>query len=159
MKVEKVDVVVIGAGPSGAVASSLLNKQGKMVVVLERETFPRFSIGESLLPQCMTYLAEAGLVDSLNSQADALGFQFKNGAAFEKSGEHTFFDFTDKFTEGPGTTFQVKRADFDKLLADGAAQQGVTIRYRHTVIEVTEHADFMRLIVIDESGETYTVEA
>ena len=159
MKVEKVDVVVIGAGPSGAVASSLLNKQGKKVVVLERETFPRFSIGESLLPQCMTYLAEAGLVDSLNSQADALGFQFKNGAAFEKSGEHTFFDFTDKFTEGPGTTFQVKRADFDKLLADGAAQQGVTIRYRHTVIEVTEHADFMRLIVIDESGETYTVEA
>lgn len=159
MKVEKVDVVVIGAGPSGAVASSLLNKQGKQVIVLERETFPRFSIGESLLPQCMTYLAEAGLVDSLHEKADALGFQFKNGAAFEKSGEHTFFDFTDKFTEGPGTTYQVKRADFDKLLADGAAEQGVTIRYQHTVLEVTEHAEFMRLMVIDDSGETYTIEA
>ena len=159
MKVEKVDVVVIGAGPSGAVASSLLNKQGKQVVVLERETFPRFSIGESLLPQCMTYLAEAGLVDSLHEKADALGFQFKNGAAFEKSGEHTFFDFTDKFTEGPGTTYQVKRADFDKLLADGAAKQGVTIRYQHTVLEVTEHAEFMRLMVIDDCGETYTIEA
>ncbi|MDE3271998.1 NAD(P)/FAD-dependent oxidoreductase [Pseudoalteromonas sp. G4] len=159
MKVEKVDVVVIGAGPSGAVASSLLNKQGKQVIVLERETFPRFSIGESLLPQCMTYLAEAGLVDNLHEKADALGFQFKNGAAFEKSGEHTFFDFTDKFTEGPGTTYQVKRADFDKLLADGAAKQGVIIRYQHTVLEVTEHAEFMRLMVIDDSGETYTIEA
>ncbi|MFY8352277.1 NAD(P)/FAD-dependent oxidoreductase [Pseudoalteromonas sp. SSM20] len=159
MKVEKVDVVVIGAGPSGAVASSLLNKQGKQVIVLERETFPRFSIGESLLPQCMTYLAEAGLVDSLHEKADALGFQFKNGAAFEKSGEHTFFDFTDKFTEGPGTTYQVKRADFDKLLADGAAEQGVAIRYQHTVLEVTEHAEYMRLMVIDDSGETYTIEA
>lgn len=159
MKVEKVDVIVIGAGPSGALASSLLNKQGKQVVVLERDTFPRFSIGESLLPQCMAYLAEAGLAERLDKNAHALGFQFKNGAAFEKSGEYTFFDFTDKFTSGPGTTYQVKRADFDKLLADGAAEQGVTIRYQHTVIEVAEHTDFMRLVVVDEAGETYTVES
>ncbi|HEY0883106.1 MAG TPA: tryptophan 7-halogenase, partial [Archangium sp.] len=56
MRVEQTDVVITGAGPSGAIAAGLLRKQGHKVMVLERETFPRFSIGESLLPQTMEYI-------------------------------------------------------------------------------------------------------
>ncbi|POB66329.1 FAD-dependent oxidoreductase, partial [Vibrio vulnificus] len=103
------------------------------VIVLEKAQFPRFSIGESLLPACMEVVEQAGMLDAVNQH----GFQFKNGAAFRKQGVYTEFDFTDKFTPGPGTTFQVQRATFDKVLADDAQRQGVEIRYQHEVTEVT----------------------
>ena len=93
---EQFDVVVIGAGPSGALASSLLVQKGWRVLVLEQQIFPRFTIGESLLPQCMEYLADANLVAPLHEHAASLGFQFKNGAAFHRSGENTAINFTEK---------------------------------------------------------------
>ena len=156
-QVQQADVVIIGAGPSGAVAASLLVKKGWHVVVLEQQTFPRFSIGESLLPQCMSFLAEAGLEQAVQAQAQPLGFQFKNGAAFQRRGDHTTIDFTEKFSEGPGTTFQVKRADFDKCLADGAMQQGAEIRYQHNVLAFTECEDGALLDVTDENQQRYQI--
>ncbi|AVT48019.1 NAD(P)/FAD-dependent oxidoreductase [Shewanella baltica] len=149
-----VDVAIIGAGPSGAIAASLLHQQGKRVLVLEKQHFPRFSIGESLLPCCMQFIEEAGMLDALN----AAGFQHKNGAAFRRNRTYTTFDFTDKFTPGPGTTFQVQRASFDKLLADTAQSQGVDIRYGETVeaIDLTENP---RLTVRNEQGELYQINA
>ncbi|GGI90079.1 FAD-dependent oxidoreductase [Shewanella hanedai] len=149
-----IDVVIIGAGPSGSIAASLLHQQGKRVVVLEKMQFPRFSIGESLLPCCMKLLEEANMLDAVN----AAGFQFKNGAAFRYQDQYTHFDFTDKFTPGPGTTFQVERASFDKLLADTATEQGVEIRYDQTVESVDLSAS-PKLTVRDEDGERYTIEA
>ncbi|KPW00363.1 NAD(P)/FAD-dependent oxidoreductase [Pseudoalteromonas sp. P1-8] len=156
-QVQQADVVIIGAGPSGAVAASLLVKKGWHVVVLEQQTFPRFSIGESLLPQCMSFLAEAGLEQAVQAQAQSLGFQFKNGAAFQRRGDHTTIDFTEKFSEGPGTTFQVKRADFDKCLADGAMQQGAEIRYQHSVLAFTNCEDGALLDVTDENQQRYQI--
>ena len=73
------DVAIIGAGPSGSVASALLNKQGFKVCVLEKQHFPRFVIGESLLPHCMEMLEEAGFADAVHAEPS---FQFKDGAAF-----------------------------------------------------------------------------
>ncbi|GGO65905.1 NAD(P)/FAD-dependent oxidoreductase [Bowmanella pacifica] len=139
------DVVVIGAGPAGACAAAMLVDQGLSVIVLEKEQFPRFSIGESLLPQSMAFLDKAGLVEAVNQH----GFQLKNGAAFLKDGQYTVFDFSDKYSEGPGTTFQVKRAEFDKLLADGAANKGAQIRYRHQLLDVCGQAGAMTLTVDD----------
>ena len=149
-----VDVVIIGAGPSGAIAASLLHKQGKSVVVIERQHFPRFSIGESLLPHCMTFIEEAGMLDAVNQA----GFQFKNGAVFRKRGQYQSFDFTDKFSEGHGTTFQVQRGNFDKLLADTAAEQGVEIRYGHTVLTVDVKNQPL-VVVEDESQNCYQIQA
>ncbi len=151
---QHVDVIIIGAGPSGAIAASLLHQQGKSVVVIEKQYFPRFSIGESLLPHCMTFIEEAGMLDAVNQA----GFQFKNGAAFRKNGHYQSFDFTDKFTAGHGTTFQVQRGDFDKLLADTAAKQGVEIRYGHTVLTVD--IDEQPVVTIEDNNqETYQVKA
>lgn len=149
-----VDVAIIGAGPSGAIAASLLHQQGKRVLVLEKQHFPRFSIGESLLPCCMQFIEEAGMLEALN----AAGFQYKNGAAFRRNGTYTTFDFTDKFTPGPGTTFQVQRANFDKLLADTAASFGVEIRYGETVEAIDLSAN-PRLSVRNEQGELYHISA
>ncbi|WP_049721106.1 NAD(P)/FAD-dependent oxidoreductase [Gilvimarinus polysaccharolyticus] len=127
--IENLDVVIIGAGPSGVVAAMLLWQKGYRIRVLERQHFPRFSIGESLLPQCMVYLEEAGLADVVNNA----GFRLKNGAAFGWGERYTWFNFEEKFTQGPGTTFQVERATFDKLLADEAIRNGVDIRFGQTI--------------------------
>lgn len=158
MKKEQCDVVVIGAGPSGAVASAMLKQLGRKVVIIEKDKFPRFSIGESLLPQCMAFLEEAGIEQKVHDKADEYGFQFKNGAAFFKDGQYTSFDFTQKFSAGPGTTYQVKRADFDKVLADEAEACGVDIRYQQTVIDVDNSADMPVLTVRDNAGELYQIE-
>ena len=101
------DVAIIGAGPSGSVSAALLHQQGFRVCVIERTHFPRFVIGESLLPYSMDILEEADLVRVVQAQQ---GFQYKNGAAFTWGERYTWFDFTDKFSKGPGTTFQVQRA-------------------------------------------------
>lgn len=76
------DVVIIGAGPAGSTAAAMLANVGKSVLVVEKQEFPRFSIGESLLPQCMTFIEEAGLLDAVMDNAERLGFQYKEGAAF-----------------------------------------------------------------------------
>mgnify|MGYP000076594063 CR=1 FL=1 len=146
---EECDVVIIGAGPAGAIAASMLVQDGWSTVVVERESFPRFSIGESLLPHCMEFVEQAGMLDALNANADALDFQYKNGAAFYRKGERSEFSFEEKFSEGPGTTFQVKRAAFDKLLADEASKIGADIRYQQTVEDV----------VTDENGATLTIKS
>jgi flavin-dependent dehydrogenase len=151
----KIDVLVIGAGPSGAIAAALLVQRGYRVLVLEKEQFPRFSIGESLLPQCMEFIAEAGMTDVVNDAA----FQFKNGATFHFNGEKCSFDFTEKFSPGPGTTFQVQRARFDKLLADEAERQGADIRYQHEITEMDISGDKPKVSFLDPEGNKHTLES
>ncbi len=157
-KFETCDVIIIGAGPAGAIASAILAKNDLNTVVIERETFPRFSIGESLLPHTMEFIEQAGMLDALNANADALGFQYKNGAAFYRKGERSEFNFEQKFSSGPGTTYQVKRAAFDKLLADEASKAGVDIRYQHSVLNVVTNDDGARLEVEGPDG-AYVLEA
>src|SRR5271154_2275659 len=106
MRKEKTEILISGAGPAGTVAAGLLRRQGRRVLVLEREQFPRFSIGESLLPQSMEYIEAAGM---LRDVVEA-GFQHKNGAAFAWGDRYTDFDFRDKSTPGWATTYQVQRA-------------------------------------------------
>lgn len=155
LPISRTDVLIIGAGPSGAVAAGLLRKQGRQVLILEREQFPRFSIGESLLPQSMAYIEEAGM---LRDVVEA-GFQYKNGAAFVRGDRYIDFDFRDKFSPGWGTTYQVQRADFDKVLADAAARAGAEIRYREEVIAVDVDGEFPRVTARTVDGECYQVEA
>ncbi|MEZ9654676.1 NAD(P)/FAD-dependent oxidoreductase [Vibrio splendidus] len=155
MKKLSTQVVIIGAGPSGSIAASLLHKKGIDVRVIEKSLFPRFSIGESLLPACMEVIEQAGMSEAV---ADA-NFQFKDGAAFRKNGVYTAFNFEDKFSAGPGTTFQVQRGVFDKVLADTAEAQGVAIDYQHELmgINFTEDSTILDIQVLD--GERYQLEA
>lgn len=149
------EVVVIGAGPAGAVAAALLKRQGHDVLMLERQQFPRFSIGESLLAHCLEFVEEAGMMPAVQ----AAGFQVKNGAAFARGDEYTYFDFREKFTPGPGTTFQVQRAQFDKVLADDAARQGVEVRYLQEVTAADFSGNAPLLDVRSADGTTYQVQS
>jgi len=155
MTPESTDVLIVGAGPAGSVAAAFLRQQGRRVLVLEREQFPRFSIGESLLPQSMEYIEAAGM---LKDVVEA-GFQYKNGAAFAWGDRYTHFDFRDKFTDGWATTYQVQRATFDKVLADAAQRQGAEIRYRHEVTAIDLDGDRPRVSARDADGKAYAVEA
>ena len=152
---ESRSVVVIGAGPSGAIAAALLKRKGHDVLIIERQRFPRFSIGESLLSHCLDFIEEAGMLEAVQ----AAGFQTKHGAAFGWGERYTEFDFRDKFTEGHGSTYQVQRADFDKLLADQAELQGVEIRYEEEIIAADFTAAHPKLQVRCENGSKYAVEA
>jgi len=148
-------VIIIGAGPSGSIAGALLQNRGHQVTILERQLFPRFSIGESLLPQCMEFIQEAGMLDAVVNA----GFQFKNGASFMFRDQHTAFDFEDKFSAGMGTTFQVQRGRFDKLLAGEAARMGVDIRWEMEVTAVDFSGAKPKLDVRGPSGEVTEYEA
>ncbi len=158
------DVIVIGAGPSGSVAAALLHAKGHRVHIIEKDHFPRFSIGESLLPQCMEFLAEANMLDAVNSAAERCHFQFKHGASFVRRDEYTDFDFQKKFSTGAGTTYQVIRASFDQVLAQEAERQGVNISWGHTLLSFNppsseSSSDPAQITVLDEAGERYQLTA
>jgi len=141
------DVLIIGAGPSGAVAGALLAQQGYEVLVLERQVFPRFSIGESLLANSMQLLQEAGMFEAVLAR----GFQFKNGAAFVCDEMYSEFNFVDKVTAGSPFTFQVPRADFDQTLANDAARYGAKVRYEVEIIAIAVSGE--RPVVTSKSAD------
>jgi flavin-dependent dehydrogenase len=156
------DVVIIGAGPAGAITAALLKAAGLDVAVFERTRFPRFVIGESLLPICNDVLEEAGLFERVKSR----GYQVKTGAVFLRGDEVCEYDFSDQFTEGATWTWQVPRADFDNVLVEGIQEQGVPVFFEHSVADVeighsprvsVEHDDGRKTditcrFVVDASG-------
>jgi flavin-dependent dehydrogenase len=149
------DVVVIGAGPSGTIAGSLLARRGHRVLIVEREHFPRFSIGESLLPQAMVWIEEAGLLERVRHE----DFQPKNGAVFRMGAREQVIDFRNKTTPGPTATWQVPRARFDQVLAEGARAAGVEIRFGCRVTALTPGHDGISLALRGEDGADEIVEA
>ncbi len=150
---QMLDVLIIGAGPSGSICSTLLHTANINVLVVEKQIFPRFSIGESLLPQSMSFLENAGMIQAVDDGC----FQHKNGAVFKYKKQHSEFNFEEKFSPGPGTTYQVKRADFDKRLADCAESKGVSIRYQHEVISIEKDGDNSIVTIKDEKGDDYKI--
>lgn len=156
MKIEKTDVLVIGAGPSGTVAASLVNKAGFSVRIVEKLKFPRFVIGESLLPRCMEALDEAGFIDALKAK----GFQEKFGAKFVRwDGAVCDFSFATQFTPGWNWTWQVPRGDFDKTLADTVEKMGVPVAYETTVTAIDFSGEESLTTVEDAHGNKSQIQA
>lgn len=149
------DVLVIGAGPSGCVSAAILKKNGFSVQVVEKERFPRFVIGESLLPRCMEALEEAGLLEALKAQ----GFQEKFGAKFIYGKESCDFSFTDQHTRGWSWTWQVPRADFDLALATELQKKGVPIAFQHSVVSIDFGRDSSVTEIVDAEGKSSFIRA
>ncbi len=132
------DVLVIGAGPSGTIAASIIKKAGFDVTIVEKLHFPRFVIGESLLPRCMEALDEAGFLEAVKAK----GFQEKFGAKFVMSNNAICdFNFNEKHTTGYDWTWQVPRADFDKTLADECEKMGIAVHYDAEVTHIQFNED------------------
>ncbi|PYN67537.1 MAG: hydroxylase [Candidatus Rokuibacteriota bacterium] len=135
---DRYDVVVAGGGPAGSATGAFLALAGRRVLVVEREPFPRFHVGESLLPATLPILDRLGVHKAIAER----GFQVKYGATFhdQESGlEHTFYFLRDK--PWPSYAYQVPRAEFDALLLEHAKKLGVDVRQPATVQAVAFDAD------------------
>jgi len=155
MNVEEVDILIIGAGPSGAVAAGYLQKQGAKIKVVEKSRFPRIVVGESLIPRVMDHFDEAGLFDAL----DAKGFEKKFGARFIRGEEICIFDFSDKFSPGWDWTWQIPRADFDLEMANELIRKGVDLQFETEVIDVQFMDEMSMTTVRNKEGVETTIKA
>lgn len=131
------DVLVIGGGPAGATAAGILAEQGHDVVLLEREKFPRYHIGESLVPGVNPVIERLGLTERM----EGLSFQHKNGISLLWGAERDVW--TVYFDEGTPYeyTWEVKRAEFDNLLLTRARELGAMVVEEATVADVLTDAD------------------
>ena len=155
MTKEEVDVLIIGAGPSGCVSSSFLHKNNIKVKVVEKTKFPRLVVGESLIPRVMDHFDEAGLLPALNK----MDFEKKLGARFIRGEEICVFDFSKKFGEGWDWTWQVPRADFDKTLADEVVNKGIDLEFEAEVTAVRFEGTNSITTVKSKNGEVKEIHA
>jgi flavin-dependent dehydrogenase len=155
MSAQNVDVLVIGAGPAGTIAASIINKAGFKTKIVEKEKFPRFVIGESLLPRSMEALEEAGLLEAVKAK----GFQEKFGAKFVRGEEVCDFNFSEQFTEGWKWTWQVQRADFDMTLAEEAKRQGVDVCFETEVTAIKFEGTDSTTTIKNKDGSTENITA
>ncbi|GAA4688380.1 FADH2-dependent halogenase [Promicromonospora umidemergens] len=152
------DLVVIGAGPAGSTAARQAAQLGLRVLIVEKDPFPRFHIGESLLPYMSGLLNQLGLLERMRQQ----GHPVKSGAEFTNTeGQFHRVCFTD---QGPGrfhTTFQVERSRFDQVLLDSAVEAGatVTLQAEVTDIDLSDDDAPHRIRYTEADGEPVEVQA
>lgn len=128
------DVVVIGGGPAGCTAAALVAQAGRTTLLVEREGVPRFHVGESLMPECYWPLERLGLIDRMKASK----FTPKKSVQFVTASgkESEPFYFTEHDPRESSTTWQVERADFDKMLFDRAGELGADCCDRTRVLDV-----------------------
>jgi geranylgeranyl reductase family protein len=155
MKAESYDVAIIGGGPAGSTAATLLAKAGRRVIVFEREKFPRFHIGESLLPASMRTFTRLGLQEKLRAN-----FMEKFGGEMSSacSEEAVRFYFKDGYRSQCDRSYQVTRADFDKVLLDHAAENGAEV-HEETNVQSVRLGDHVSLGVSAQGGEAREIRA
>lgn len=135
---EAFDVVVVGGGPGGSVCASRLAQRGVRVLVLEKERFPRFHLGESLLPRSMPVLEEIGVLGKVKA-----GFILKYGARFHDDvrGRKDRFGFEMAWRNDHEHAFEVERAHFDQTLLDHAKELGADVRQEWAVTGAVRNED------------------
>ncbi len=152
------DVAIIGGGPAGSTAAILLARAGRRVVVCERDKFPRFHIGESLLPISMQTFTRLGV----HEKFERAGFLRKYGGemAGACSEKGVKFYFKDGYRSQTETSYQVPRAEFDKVLLDHAAENGAEVREETPVKKIEFFDDHVELRLEDEKiSARYVIDA
>ncbi len=131
---DRYDVIVIGGGPAGSTTGALLAEHGHSVLLLERDVFPRFRIGESLMPGTYETFERLGVLDRLNETA----FPRKHSVQFYSGSGRASkpFYFADRNDHESAVTWQVLRSDFDQLMISAAAEKGAEVVHEASVHDV-----------------------
>ena len=150
------DAIIAGGGPAGSTTASYLRMKGRRPLVLEREKFPRFHLGESMLPFASDLFRELGLFDEIDRR-----YIHKPGARFihEESGATFTYYFDCAIDPGRPYAYQVPRGDFDKLLLDNSRRLGAEVREETEVRGVTIGAEGVEVACRDAGGREYTATA
>src|SRR5450432_872681 len=152
------DVIVVGGGPSGSAVATRLAQRGRRVVLLEKERFPRFHIGESMLPCSMPLLEALGAMDKIV----AAEFLPKYAAEFVTADGslRRRYAFADGLVKGPGSAYEVDRSEFDQVLLDNAAERGVDVRQGVQVIRFDlDRARGVDIVARADDGAESTIHA
>lgn len=149
------DALIIGGGPGGSSAATFLARAGRRVLALEKEVFPRFHIGESLLPYNQGLFHEMGVLPKL----EAAGLIRKTGAQFHlgNGAKSLFLVFRNGVFTRHAEAFQVERASFDHLLLNHARESGAEVREGWAVTKFTSAADRVAVEVRDPGGKITTL--
>lgn len=153
------DVVIIGGGPAGATTAAILAQHGRKVLVIEKDYFPRYHVGESLMPYCWFILNRLGLIEKLNEstfpQKHSVQFVTTQGKLSQP------FYFSEHWNHPAATTWQVVRSDFDKMLLDRAVELGAEVRYGNKAKEICrdENNNVIGIKIENELGETQSIRA
>jgi flavin-dependent dehydrogenase len=156
MKIDIYDVAIIGGGPAGSTAATLLAQAGRRVIVFEREKFPRFHIGESLLPFSTQTFDRLGVREKL----DRTFLPKYGGQIVAACGTRDAkFYFKDGFRSRRDRAYQVTRSEFDKLLLDHSRERGAQVREQTEVKKLAFTADRAKIDIENSTGTNETVEA
>lgn len=152
MDAKNYDVIVMGGGPSGSTAAAVLAMKGRRVLVLEKEKFPRYHIGESLMPFCYYPLERSGALARIQSAAFtkkySVQFVSTNGRASQP------FYFFQHYDHPSSQTWQVLRSEFDLLLLDNAREKGATVLEETAVKElIAENGSVAGVRATDKTGK------
>ncbi len=155
-RIESADVIVIGGGPSGTTAATLLAQRGLRVVLLERDHFPRFHIGESLIPQTYGVLERLNMLPKMKSshfiKKYSVQFVSERGRLSEP------FYFCDHRPHESSQTWQVRRSEFDLLMLNNAREHGVEVHEGARVLDVLFEGDQAVGVLVQREGESQPVE-
>lgn len=155
MNIEEVDILIIGAGPSGCVAAGYLQQKDIRIKVIEKSKFPRLVVGESLIPRVMDHFDEAGLLPALQDK----GFQQKPGARFIRGEVISIFDFSNKFGEGWDYTWQIPRAEFDHAMTQELQRKGVDIAFETALTAISFDGSASVSTIEDKAGNISQIHA
>jgi flavin-dependent dehydrogenase len=133
------DVLIIGGGPAGATAGALLAERGHRVLIFEREKFPRYHVGESMLPFTFHPLQRLGLVERMRASAFVKKYSVQFVSPSGRASQP--FYFFDRYSPDVAQTYQVLRSEFDQLLLDHAREKGAAVREETEVTDLLKDGD------------------